>query len=242
MEKFEKDATYAKIADAQSGDEAAKSLLVEENMGLVLSIAKRFYNRGYDKDDINQLGLIGLLRAIEKFDLGQDVRFSTYAVPQIMGEIKRFLRDDGPIKVSRSIKQVAAQIAYFVEKEQITNGTTPGVNDISKALGISVEEIVAAQEATQTPESIFSERDNGNMRLETILSDNACEECFITKIDIRAAISSLPQRERIIIAMRYFLDKPQKDIAKKLGISQVQVSRLEKKILEKLKKSLACES
>ena len=242
MENLKKDITYEKIKLAQSGDDFSKTALIEENMGLVYSIAKRFYNRGYDNDDINQLGAIGLLRAIEKFDLAQNVCFSTYAVPLILGEIKRFLRDDGIIKVSRSIKQTANQVSNFIEVQQKVCGITPGIEDISKALGIEIEEIIASQEATKPPESISAERDDGTRRLENFLKSELSENEILTKIDIKTAIASLSEREKIIISMRYFLDKPQKDIAQKLGISQVQVSRLEKKILEKLRSYLACES
>lgn len=242
MEKFQKDATYKKIKLAQSGDSVSKSQLVEENMGLVFSVAKRFYNRGYDADDINQLGTIGLLRAIEKFDVSQNVSFSTYAVPLIIGEIKRFLRDDGPVKVSRSIKQTATQISYFVETQQKTHGYTPGIEEIKNALGIEIDEILKAQEATRAPESISEERNDGTKKLENFLKTENDENKILTKIDLKTAILALPERERTIISMRFFLDKPQKDIAQKLGISQVQVSRLEKKILQKLRTSLTCES
>ncbi len=242
MEKFQKDATYTKIKLAQSGDEFSKTLLIEENMGLVLSIAKKFYNRGYDADDINQLGTIGLLKAIEKFDTTQNVRFSTYAVPLILGEIRRFLRDDGPIKVSRSIKQTATLILHFIEKEQKSHGHTPGIKDISTALGLSVDEIITAQEATKAPESLFSERTDGDKNILDFIKNDPAENEILTKLDIKTALSSLPQREKTIIAMRYFLDKPQRDVAEKLGISQVQVSRLEKKILQKLRNHLTCES
>ncbi len=242
MENFQKDATFTKISLAQSGDELSKTSLIEENIGLVLSVAKRFYNRGYDIEDINQLGTIGLLKAIMKFDLSQNVRFSTYAVPVIMGEIKRFLRDDGPIKVSRSIKQTATQIAHFVETEEKIRGHSPRIEDISKALGLTVDEIIAAQEATRSPTSISAEIDNNDGKLEDFLSDNTCSDVLLTKLDIRNAVSSLPQREKTLISMRYFLDKSQKDVAEKLGISQVQVSRIEKKVLEKLRVFLACES
>ena len=242
MEKFEKDATYALILSAQAGDESAKSQLVNENMGLVLSIAKKFYNRGYDKDDINQLGSMGLLRAINNFNTQMDVKFSTYAVPMIMGEIKRFLRDDGPLKVSRNIKRTASQILHFVETTQAASGETPGVNDIADALGISVEDVLNAQEATNPPDSIFSERNDGDRELLDYLKDEIDESKLLTKIDIKSALASLPERDKTIIIMRYFLDKTQSDIAKKLGISQVQVSRLEKRILNELKNALACEN
>lgn len=242
MEKFQKDTTYEKIKLAQSGDKFKKAELIEENMGLVLSIAKRFYTRGYDADEINQLGTIGLLRAIEKFDVTQNVQFSTYAVPLILGEIKRFLRDDGPIKVSRSIKQRATQIAHFTENYQKTYGVAPGIEDIKKALGIEIDEIIKAQEATRIPESISAERDDGSKKIETLLKSENEESDILTRLDIKTALSSLPEREKIIISMRYFCDKPQRYVAQRLGISQVQVSRLEKKILQKLRTYLACES
>jgi len=242
VEKFKKDITYEKIRLAQTGDDFSKTALIEDNMGLVYSIAKRFYNRGYDSDDINQLGTIGLLRAIEKFDLTQNVQFSTYAVPLILGEIKRFLRDDGIIKVSRSLKQTANQVSHFIESQQKVSGTTPGIEDISKALGIEIEEIIASQDAIKPPESISAVRDDSTKRLEDSLKSEISENEILTKIDIKTALSTLAERERTIIAMRYFLDKPQKDVAQKLGISQVQVSRLEKKILEKLRLHLTCES
>lgn len=242
VENFQKDATYKKIKLSQSGDDVSKTELIKENMGLVFSVAKRFYNRGYDADDINQLGTIGLLRAIERFDVTQNVSFSTYAVPLILGEIKCFLRDDGPVKVSRSIKQTATQITHFIETHQKTYGFTPGIEEIKNALGIEIEEILKAQEATRAPESISAERDDGTKKLESFLKTENEENKILTKIDLKSALSTLPERERTIVSMRFFLDRPQKDVAQKLGISQVQVSRLEKKILEKLRTYLACES
>lgn len=242
MENFKKDNIYALLDAAQSGDEAAKAKIVEENMGLVLSVAKRFYNRGYDKDDINQLGAMGLVRSIENFDLSQNVRFSTYAVPVIMGEIKRFLRDDGPLKVSRSIKQTASRIAHFIEHEQKTKGTAPGVEDIAASLQIKVEDVLNALEATSTPESIFTPANDSDLCLADILCSASVESEILTTIDIKTALSSLESRDRNIVIMRYFMDKTQAEVAKKIGVSQVQISRLEKKILKKLRDNLACEN
>lgn len=242
VNNFKKEITYEKIIAAQSGDEKAKEILIEENMGLVFSIAKRFYNRGYDACDINQLGVIGLLRAIDNFNPELDVMFSTYAVPMILGEIKRFLRDDGPIKVSRSVKQIAAAINAFVDKEIKEKGTSPGVIEIAEALGISPEDVVTAKDATTPPESINIEIGEGNTKLSDLLRSDIDEGKILTKIDIKTAIGKLDSRERTIIIMRYFMDKTQSDIAKKLGLSQVQVSRLEKKILKELKKTLMCEN
>ncbi|MBQ3119004.1 MAG: sigma-70 family RNA polymerase sigma factor [Clostridia bacterium] len=242
VDKFKKDTTYKNIRAAQAKDIQAKEKLVEDNMGLVISIAKRFYNRGYDPCDINQLGVIGLLRAIDNFNPDLGLMFSTYAVPMILGEIKRFLRDDGPLKVSRSIKQTAAQITAFVEKETKEKGVSPGVVEIAENLGISPEDVVAAMDATAPPESINSTIGNSNTELSDLLRANIDEGQIITKIDVKSAIEKLDSRERIIVTMRFFMDKTQTDIAKKLGISQVQVSRLEKKILEKLKRLLMCEN
>lgn len=242
MERFEKDTTYSLILAAQNGNAEATEKLIEENMGLVMSVAKRFYTRGYDKDDINQLGAMGLLRAVKNFDTSLNVKFSTYAVPMIMGEIKRFLRDDGPLKVSRDIKRTAAQITYFIESEKAKNGISPGINDIADALGITVDEVLRAQDATRPPDSIFSERNDGDTKLVDYIKDSSDESNLLAKIDIKSALSQLSERERTIIIMRYFLDKTQSDIAKRLGISQVQVSRLEKKILTQLKSSLECEN
>ncbi|MBQ3181688.1 MAG: sigma-70 family RNA polymerase sigma factor, partial [Clostridia bacterium] len=204
MKKTKKDITYEKIKLAQLGDDFSKTSLIEENMGLVFSIAKRFYNRGYDSDDINQLGTIGLLKAIEKFDLSQNVCFSTYAVPLILGEIKRFLRDDGPIKVSRSIKQTATQVSHFIEQQQKTLGVTPGIEDISNALGLEIDEIIKAQEATKAPESISVERDDGTWRLEDFLKSETSENEILTKIDIKSAISTLSEREKTILQCAIF--------------------------------------
>ena len=242
MDKFEKDTIHALIRAAQSGDEQARSLLVEQNMGLVLSVAKRFYNRGYDRDDINQLGAMGLVRSIDNFNLDVDVKFSTYAVPVIMGEIKRFLRDDGPLKVSRTIKQTASRIAHFIETEQKSKGKNPGVEEIAIALGIAPDEVVDAMEATSTPESIFATAEGSDICLADVLRDELCENSILTNIDIKTAISSLDTREQNIVVMRFFMDKTQAQVAKKIGVSQVQVSRLEKKILQKMKNSLACEN
>ena len=242
MEKFEKDTTHALIRAAQSGDDNARTKLVEENMGLVLTVAKRFYNRGYDREDINQLGAMGLVRSIDNFNLSVDVKFSTYAVPVIMGEIKRFLRDDGPLKVSRTIKQTASRIAHFVEAEQKSTGKSPGVEEIAKALGITPDDVVDAIEATSTPESIFATAEGSEICLADVLRDELCENSILTNIDVKTAISALDIREQNIVIMRYFMDKTQAQVAKKIGVSQVQISRLEKKILQKMKNALACEN
>ncbi len=239
MENYDNEHTYSLITAAQSGDENAKNQLAKENMKLVFSISRKFYGRGYDDDDINQVGALGLVRAIERFDTSVGVRFSTYAVPHILGEIRRFLRDNGPIKVSRSIKQTAAEISRLIEEKQKNEGVTPGILEISKALKISVEDVVAAKEASVPPESFQAVLSDGKTTLSDILSDKEKESEILVRLDIKNAISSLPEREQKIIIMRYFEDKTQAEIAKMLGISQVQVSRIEKKILLDFRRKLS---
>ncbi len=231
MQNYDNEHTYSLIIASQSGDERAKNQLAQENMKLVFSIARKFYGRGYDDEDINQIGALGLIRAIQNFDTSLGVRFSTYAVPHILGEIRRFLRDNGPIKVSRSVKQTAFEISRVIEEKQKNEGKTPGVLEISEILGLTPEEIVLAREATLPPESFQAVLPDGKTTLSDILPDKETESETLTKLDIKNAISNLPEREQKIIIMRYFEDKTQSEIAKRLGISQVQVSRLEKRIL-----------
>ncbi|MFR8974460.1 MAG: sigma-70 family RNA polymerase sigma factor [Eubacteriales bacterium] len=238
MEQYGSKQTYELIEKAQSGDEKAKNKLAEDNMGLVYSVARRFYGRGYDDEDLNQVGAIGLLKAIDKFDISFNLRFSTYAVPLIMGEIKRFLRDDGPVKVSRTIKHTAAEAARVIEEVQQKEGRVPGVLEIAQALGVPPEEVVQAREASVPPESFCCPR------METkpwqLLPSKENESDLLDRLDLKSAVADLPQREQTIIIMRYFLEKTQSDVAKKLGISQVQVSRLEKKILNGFRNRLKC--
>ncbi len=238
MEQFANDTLYQDIHRAQSGDEKVKEKLVEKNLKLVYHIASRFYERGYEKEDLHQIGTIGLLKAIEKFNTGYGVCFSTYAVPMILGEIRRFLRDDGPIKVSRSLKRTANDVLRFSEQIQKTEGRTPGVLEIASNLGIRAEDVVEAKEVYLPPESFFSERSQeGGTFLDT-LPDKKDENDLLNRLDLKIAVTNLPKRERTIVIMRYFLEKSQSEVAKKLGISQVQVSRLEKKILKNLKMRL----
>ena len=203
-------------------------------MGLVYSVARRFYGRGYDDEDLNQVGAIGLLKAIDKFDISFNLRFSTYAVPLIMGEIKRFLRDDGPVKVSRTIKHTAAEAARVIEEVQQKEGRVPGVLEIAQALGVPPEEVVQAREASVPPESFFAVRADGNKTLADFLPSKENESDLLDRLDLKSAVADLPQREQTIIIMRYFLEKTQSDVAKKLGISQVQVCRIEKSTLRHL--------
>ena len=238
----QKDATqYALISKAQKGDKNAKEQLTAENTGLVYSIARKFYDRGYDKEDINQIGFIGLLKAIDKFDPSYNVCFSTYAVPLIMGEIKRFLRDDGLIKVSRSHKQLAAEAARVTEEIQKKEGRIPGVMEIAKVLHAPPEEIAEAQSATRPIESFSAVRKDSGKTLADFLPDKENESDWLDSLDLKKVVAALPPREQSIVIMRYFFEKTQSDIAKKLGISQVQVSRIERKILTSFRKQLTQE-
>ena len=221
---------------AKEGDKRAKDILVEENMGLVWSIARRFSGRGYDLEEIFQIGCIGLLKAIDRFDSGYDVQFSTYAVPLIMGEIKRFLRDNGMIKVSRTLKMNGYKINQAREKLSQETGRDPTVNEISKETKLSVEEVVMAIDANREIESIF-QKIRGEEE-EVCICDRMWDETrdnmangLLNHILVEQAMSFLDEKQYKLIEMRYFQDKTQLEIAATLGISQVQVSRLEKKVL-----------
>jgi RNA polymerase sporulation-specific sigma factor len=241
-EIFEKE-TLELIREAKKGNKDAQSVLVEKNIGLVWSIVRRFQNRGYETEDIFQIGCIGLIKAISKFDCSFDVKFSTYAVPMIIGEIKRFIRDDGIIKVSRSLKELSNKAR--VTKEIMTKelGREPSVSEISSRLEIPVEDLVMAMEASCTPESLYSsigEGDNSSVllidRINNETNDNEID--LVDRIDLKKVLDTLKPREKQIIILRYFKEKTQVQIAKMLGISQVQVSRIEKKILEDIRKKI----
>ncbi len=231
------------IEKAKSGDRDAQSLLVERNVGLVWSIVKRFQNRGYETEDLFQIGSIGLIKAIKKFDDSFEVKFSTYAVPMIIGEIKRFIRDDGIIKVSRSLKELSNKARITKEIMAKELGREPSVGEISLRLNIPSEEIVMAMEANYTPESLYNtvgETDTSSVQLIDRINNesNDNEVDLVDKIDLRQVLKTLKPRERQIIILRYFKEKTQVQIAKMLGISQVQVSRIEKKILEDIRKKI----
>src|SRR5690625_5293239 len=224
------------IKKSQNGDTEARNVLVERNVRLVWSVVQRFINRGYDPDDLFQIGSIGLIKAIDKFDLSYDVRFSTYAVPMIIGEIQRFIRDDGSIKVSRSLKETANKICR--KKDELTKelNRSPTVLEISMALDISPEEAVHALEAAKSPQSIHQtvfENDGDPITLMDQIADENSD--WFDKLSLEEAIRNLSERERLIVYLRYYKDRTQSIVAERLGISQVQVSRLEKKILEDMK-------
>ncbi|BAC13795.1 RNA polymerase sporulation sigma factor SigF [Oceanobacillus iheyensis] len=224
---------------SQQGDQSARDRLVEKNIRLVWSVVQRFINRGYDPDDLFQIGSIGLIKSIDKFDLSYDVKFSTYAVPMIIGEIQRFIRDDGSIKVSRSLKEIGNKIRR--KKDEMTKqyGRSPTVNELAEALELQPEEVVHAQEAAKSPQSIYEtvfENDGDPITLLDQIADQ--DSKWFEKLSLQEAIRSLTERERLIIYLRYYKDKTQTEVAERLGISQVQVSRLEKKILEDMKKNM----
>ncbi|AUS98849.1 RNA polymerase sporulation sigma factor SigF [Clostridium thermosuccinogenes] len=230
------------INKAKLGDKNARSKLVEANIGLVWSIVRRFQNRGYETDDLFQIGCIGLIKAINKFDSSFDVKFSTYAVPMIIGEIKRFIRDDGIIKVSRSLKETSNKVRITKEIMSKELGREPTINEVAERLSITPEDIVMAIEAGCTPESLYSTVGEGDsspiLLIDRLDADNRSEVDLIDKIAVRQILEKLSPREKQIIILRYFKEKTQFQIAKMLGISQVQVSRIEKKILADIRKKI----
>ena len=228
------------IKKAQNGDKDSMALLIKENSALIWSIVRKFSSRGYDSEDLFQTGAVGLIKCIERFDLNYDVKFSTYAVPMIMGEIKRFLRDDGMIKVSRSIKETAAKVraaeAFLMEK----NGRKAEISEIAKMLNVGEDEVRIAVEASKEVESIYKSvngTDGEIYILDKLKSDNKYtpdDELLL----LRETVKKLDEKERRIIQLRYFNDRTQNETAEEMGMSQVQVSRLEKKILGKIKENI----
>ena len=219
------------ILRSQQGDQEAGELLVRENSGLIWSVARRFLGRGTESEDLYQLGCLGFLKAVEGFDLNYGTQFSTYAVPKIAGEIRRFLRDDGAIKVSRSLKEHSSLIRQTRSTLSNLLGRDPTVGELSAHTGLTPEEIALAETATQEVESIHRESGEEGFTLENILTDTESEDRLVEKIALRQAIADLPERERTVIRLRYFHGLTQDRVAKVLGVSQVQVSRIEKKAI-----------
>jgi len=229
------------IALSQAGDMSARDRLVNSNIRLVWSVVQRFMNRGYEPEDLFQIGCIGLLKSVDKFDLSYDVKFSTYAVPMIIGEIQRFLRDDGTIKVSRSLKETANKVRKMKDELSKTMGRLPTISEVAERLGITPEDVIFAQEANKPPTSIHEtvfENDGDPITLMDQIADDSQENWF-DKMALAEAIEGLSERERTIVYLRYYRDKTQSEVASRLGISQVQVSRLEKKILKLIKDQIA---
>ena len=220
---------------AQKGDRGACEQLINENSGLIWSVARRFIGRGTETDDLYQLGCLGFLKAVEGFDLEFGTQFSTYAVPKISGEIRRFLRDDGTLKVSRSLKEQAASIRSVRSKLTTLLGREPTIQELSDQTGFSPEEIAMAETATAATESIHQETGEDGFCLENVLTDTESEEQMVEKIALRQAVEKLPERERLVIQLRYYHSLTQQRVAKVMNVSQVQVSRIEKKALEKIR-------
>ena len=220
---------------AQKGDRGACEQLINENSGLIWSVSRLFIGRGAETDDLYQLGCLGFLKAVEGFDLEFGTQFSTYAVPKISGEIRRFLRDDGTLKVSRSLKEQAASIRSVRSKLTTLLGREPTIQELSDQTGFSLEEIAMAETATAATESIHQETGEDGFCLENVLTDTESEEQMVEKIALRQAVEKLPERERLVIQLRYYHSLTQQRVAKVMNVSQVQVSRIEKKALEKIR-------
>lgn len=233
------DHTIALIQKSHAGDKEAREQLVEENVGLIWCVVKRFYGRGTEPEDLFQIGSIGLLKAIDKFDISYDVKFSTYAVPMISGEIKRFLRDDGMIKVSRSLKELAYKSLQARERLSAELGREPTLEEISEDLGVDKEELVQAMEAGGEVESLYRpihQKEGSEIcLLDKIEEKERREDKILDLMVLKQLLETLDAQERQLIYLRYFADKTQTDVGKMMGISQVQVSRMEKKILNNLR-------
>ncbi len=223
---------------ARDGDAEAMEAMVRENSGLIWSVARRFFGRGAEPDDLYQLGCVGFIKAVRGFDDAFGTQFSTYAVPKISGEIRRFLRDDGPVKVSRGLKERSQLVKTARTELEQKLGREPALSELSERTGLSPEDIAACEIATAPSESLQRETGEDGFTLEQVLGDYAQEEKLVEQVSLREAIGKLPPRERSVIALRYFRAMTQSDAARILGVSQVQVSRLEKRAVEHLREEL----
>lgn len=239
---MKEDRTLVLIKRAHQGDKAARNTLFEENIGLIWSVAKRFRNRGVEMEDLFQIGSIGLLKAVDHFNLDFDVRFSTYAVPMIAGEIKRFLRDDGMIRVSRSLKEISGRAYQVRERLEKELDREPTVEEIAREAGVSAEELVMATEAAAEIESLQKVVYHGDgadiSLLDKLPEKENAQERLLNRLLLEEILQYLAPAERKLIYMRYFQDMTQSQIADKLGVSQVQVSRMEKKILKNMRRKI----
>ncbi len=243
MSNFNDESPLELIKLAQNGDALARNTIIDKNTGLVWSVVRRFRNRNVEIEDLFQIGCIGLIKAVDKFDASFNVRFSTYAVPMILGEIRRYFRDDGAIKVSRSLKELSIKARDISEKLEQNLGRPPSINELAEALGEETEDVVHALEASRAPESLFREYEDDegseNRLIDRIISEEGNNENdTVERISLYSALKQLSTREKRLIWMRYYSGQTQQNVAKKLGISQVQVSRLEKKILDILRGKL----
>lgn len=230
------------VLRAKKGDKTATDTLISGNFPLIKSIVKGYLNKGAEYDDLYQIGCVGFLKAIKNFDTSFDVKFSTYAVPMIAGEIKRFLRDDGSIKVSRSIKTLQIKAKALIEKQRNLTGETPSVEELAKSLGVQIEDIVIALDSGQQLISLHAKVDEDNPNSQNVIDKIAffdSSDEMIDKIVLKNAILELDEKDRKIILLRYYRGKTQGEVAELLDISQVQVSRLESKIIERLRRKIA---
>jgi len=234
----EKPFAHQLLLAAKDGDKAAKERLVVENSGLIWSIARRFFGRGTEPEDLYQLGCIGFLKAVAGYDESFGTQFSTYSVPKISGEIRRYLRDDGIVKVSRGLKERAYAIKRARDTLEQQLGRDPRLSELEAVTNFTAEEIASAEQATEMPDSLQRENGDGGFSLENALGTDGIEDGIVESVALREAISQLPERERTLIALRFYHAMTQQNAARILGISQVQVSRLEKKAIEKLRKMI----
>ena len=228
----------ALLLKSKAGDRDAVDALVQNNVGLIWSVARRYFGRGVDPDDLYQLGCLGFLKAVEGFDPEFGTQFSTYAVPKIAGEIRRFLRDDGTVKVSRSLKERSAHIKTVRQQLSAKLGREPTLSELSAETGLLPEDIAIAETATASAESIQKPSGEDGFTLEDVLTDGDMEEKIVEKIALQEAIEKLSEREQMVIKLRFFHEMTQDKTAKILGVSQVQISRIEKKALEMLRKTV----
>ncbi len=226
------------IARAQNGDRNADAALIEQNNGLIWSIVRRYLGRGVEQEDLYQLACLGFLKAVRGFDGSFGTQFSTYAVPKIAGEIRRFLRDDGTVKVSRSVKEQAARLRQLQSRMENNLGREITVQELAEAAGVSVEEVAMCEQATQSTDSLQREVGEDGSALGELIGDDGIEEKLTTRLALRTAIAALPEREGQVIALRYGRGLTQQQCARILGVSQVQVSRLERKAVARLREEL----
>lgn len=220
---------------AHNGDNDACERLISDNAGLIWSIVRRYYGRGTDPEDLYQLGCLGFLKAVRGFDPAYGCQFSTYAVPKITGEIRRFLRDDGTVKVSRGVKERGAAIRMARDRLNHRLGREPTLSELSAETGLEPEEIAAAEDANRPVQSLQMETGEEGMTLESVLGTEGMEEGLVEKLALRGAIDALPERERKVVFLRYFKNLTQERCARVMGVSQVQVSRIERKAMERLR-------
>ena len=234
---YEQDVQIALIRQAKGGDEKAKDMLFNGNSPLIKSLIRRFMNKGVEYDDLYQIACIGFLKAINNFDESFGVKFSTYTVPMIIGEIKRYMRDNGAVKVSRTLKILANKINKFCDEYRTEKGEPPTVELLSEKFGVSTDEVVVAMDSARMPLSIYDklDEDDENSELINKIADEDGEEKLVDKIHISNIIEKLDEREKKIVIMRFFRDRTQTEVAESLGVSQVQISRLETKIIERIK-------